>query len=374
MNKISKLLATFALCGLFTISNTSGIEEKMPPAKLSSMSAIASNRFEKGIWYKFIPGESPILTDTITFNGNIGVYDFLNDVYDPCSSISFYSTYFRYYRVVGDPISLNYSTMNSFDLGFALCFGVSTPIPSALSSFFYEDNSTLYPFVHLTYNIDLIATEFQPLIYLGYKIYDNFYVQYGSDSQPWFTEEVSFFAGHFISGGSHFVGMKARYIRWNGTEYTIDGLTPKEVPTDTDGFGLYACTNVFYVRPDETELEVLSMGSYFINGSRYSSNLVFNEKKYSSIQILSYSTETNIIPNNRALNSFEALLMRPENVDFGFTDNGNVFTNAFSLIALVYTSLAGFLSFQIFPGLTLGLFLLIPLVVTIIVLIFKVVK
>jgi len=370
MNKISKLLTTFALCGLFTFTNTSGIEEKMPPPK----SVVSSNTFEKGIWYKFTNDDIPYLTETITFNGNIGVYDFLNDAYASCSSIYFNQTYFRYDRVVGVPISLYYSSLISTDTSFSICFGVSTSFPSVLSSTFYEDKDFSYPFVNLTYNIDLIDTKFQPLIYLGFGIFDNYFVQYGGASDPSSYKTLNFFEGLFISGGSTFVGMKAEYTRSNGYAYTIDGSTQKIVPLDSNGFGLWACTNVVYIRPDLTEFHVMHRDSFYIGETAIPSTLVFNEKKYSSIQMLSYSTATNIIPNNKALNSFEALLMRPESLDHGFTDNGNVFVNAFALLGLVYTSLAGFLNFQIFPGLTLGLFLLIPLVVTIIVLIFKVVN
>lgn len=370
MYKLSKLLTTIALCGLFTFTNTSGIEEKMPTPK----SAVSFNTFEKGIWYHFDTYYNLLLDETLSFNGNIGVFDFVNDDYSSCSSIAFTPSSFIYTRVSGSSITLSYSTIYNLDDSFALCFGVSTPVPSVLSTFFYVDNSTPFPFVNLTYNIDLISTKFQPLIYLGYDIFDDFFVQYGGASDPSSYEVLQFFAGSFNSGGSRFVGMKAYYHRYNGLAYTIDGTTSKVVPLDTHGHGLWACTRVSYIRPDLTELTALKMGSFYVGDTALSSTLVFNEKKYASIQLLSYSTDIGMIPSNGALNSFEALLMRPESVDHGFTDNGNVFVNAFALLSLVYTSLAGFLSFQIFPGLTLGLFLLIPLVVTIIVLIFKVVN
>lgn len=372
MNKISKLLTTIALCGLFVFTNTSGIEEKLPTPK----SAIASNTFEKGIWYKLIHDDHLLytLSEPITFNGNIGVYNFRFGDYLSCSSITFNNTSFIYSNDEGYSVTVTYSIYHSLDESISICFGNTISVPSVLYSAFYQDKDFAYPYVHLNYNIDLIATKFQPLIYLGYGIFDDFFVQYGGASDPVNYKTLNFFEGNFISGGSNFVGMKAYYYRFNGYGYTIDGFTLKEVPLDTYGHGLWVCTQVKYIRNDLTELTVMEHGSSYIGDIAYPSLLVFNEKKYASIQVLSYSTATNVIPNNKALNSFEALMMRPEKVDYGYTDNGNVFTNAFALIGLVYTSLAGFLSFQIFPGLTLGLFLLIPLVVTIIVLIFKVVK
>lgn len=378
MKKISKLFTILALCGLFVFSNTSGIEEKTPIKKAAPL----ANDFVSGQWYQlnlvsYINPDWSGIDNFIptTYAGDLGVnYSYMGGDYFSCHKIYFASTHWTlYYDNTAQ--SLYYDTVVDFGEYLSICFSQYRPnsLISYYKYFTLVDNES-YDNVYLTYNLDLLATNFQPLIYLGYAIFDNFFVQYRSYDHPSPTDTVNFFEGQFVSGGSTFVGMKATYYRYNGYDYTIDGSTPKQVPLDAGGHGLYVCTSVHYIRPDLTEMAAMVMSNYYIGDSAYPSNLVFKEKKYASILIKTYSTEIDIIPSNRAYNSFEALTMRPEKVDYGFTDNGNVFTNAFSLIGLVYTSLAGFLSFQIFPGLTLGLFILIPLVITIIVLIFKAVK
>ena len=75
----------------------------------------------------------------------------------------------------------------------------------------------------LPYNIDLISTN---LIYLGYDIFDNFFVQYGGAGP-----HLSSIFGSLISGS--FVGMKAYY---HIMDLLTDGLF-QIVPTYGQVFG-----------------------------------------------------------------------------------------------------------------------------------------
>lgn len=381
MNKISKLLTTFALCGLFVFSNTSGIEETTPIKK----SAPPPIDFVSGQWYQlnldyymnpdwsgidnFIP---------ITYEGEFGVnYSYMGGDYFSCYKIDFSPTHWRLYY--GDYAqTLLYDTVVSWGEYLSICFSRYTPnsLISYYKYFTLVDNES-YDKVYLKEDFNLSTSQYNPLIYLGGSIFDNTYVQVATDyGSPYF--DLTIFEGLFTSSGVLYTSIVLTYENYAGKRYTLDnGETYKTGDTTPDSNKRYGVYDISYVvngvKTSIINYEIVSVGDNLKAVVRpFTYRFVGNEK----FTMLEYSTThpLSVLP---AYNYYELLKLRPANIPIGtdITDSeGGLLGGAFGLIGLVFTSLAGFLSFQLFPGLTLGLLILIPLVITIIVLIFKAVK
>lgn len=382
MNKISKLLTIFALCGLFTISNTSGIEEKMPNQKHAISYASPPIDFVSGQWYSLNLHESyvddviPLIP--ITREIDYGLHYSLSNDYFDCYKFDFGNYSFKSY--FGNDLSNTFYYDYLFNIGETISICFYDYVPNSLINYYKyfikEDNSS-YSKVYLKEDINLLTSKFEPLIYLGGPIFDNTYSQVPTDyGSPYF--DLTIFEGRFASGGIEYSSIVLTYQNWAGVRYTWDNgesYNTGDATADTNfRYGIRDISYVFNgVKTSIISYDIVSVGGAQKAVVRpYTYRFAGNEK----LTIYEYSTlkPLSVLPS---YNYYELLKLRPSITVVGddFVDGeGGLLGGAFGLIGLVFTSLAGFLSFQILPGLTLGLLILIPLVITIIVLIFKVVK
>lgn len=379
MKKISKILTIFALCSLFTFSNTSGIEETTPLKK----SAPPPIDFVAGQWYQlndyYYHYEQPEVIDgfiSTTYEGDFGVYYSHADYYFSCHKIYFSSTHWTLYYG-NNVLSIFYDEANYYGEYLSICFSEYTPnsLISYYKYFKLKDNDN-YDKVYLKESFNLKTSNYNPLIYLGGSIFDNVYAQTPYELPS--TKDLIIFEGRFVSGGNEYTSIVLTYQNFEGVRYTFDnGETYKTVPVVADSNFRYGVADISYV-VNGVKTSIINTTLVVVGQNMNALVLPFtyryagNEK----LTIYEYSTAHPLF-HSPSYNMYELLKLRPADNPIGtdITDSeGGLLGGAFGLIGLVFTSLAGFLSFQLFPGLTLGLLILIPLVITIIVLIFKATK
>lgn len=384
MKKITKLLTTFALTGLFGFTNTSGYEDNQSVNLTSPLSA-PSVDFKSGQWYELdktlYENANFEIVDfyPVTFERDFGFnYSYMGGDYYACYKFVFGSTSFRIYY--GESLTQNflYEDLDYYGETISLCF--YDYVPNSLISYFkyfkLKDNET-YDKVYLKEDFNLLTSQYNPLIYLGGPIFDNCYVQVPTDfGSPY---DLTIFEGLFTSGGVQYTSIVLTFTYFAGVRYTFDnGKTYSIADNTPDNNKRYGLRDISYVvngvKTSIVSYDLVSVGTegYKAVVRPFSYRFAGNEK----LTILEYSTD-HPLTTLPAYNYYELLKLRPAT---SFDDTGaigsetSVLGGVFGLMSLVFTSLAGFLGFEIFPNITLGLLLLIPLVATIIVLIFKVVK
>lgn len=388
MNKISKLLATFALCGLFTISNTSGIEEKIPSRNLAPKSAV-SNDIKIGQWYQFDYEKYVDMQDydawsLPSYRGKMGLC--FNDDEWSCDGIDFPSpilitayvttlygtpTYI-YFRLPQDPEPLY------------LCFGEYTPSLEnvGLKGVLDEVSNSSFTNIFKYQLLDLNTTNFNPLIYLNPYPVDNFYA-WLSDGFADSALEYILFKGLFRmnSTGAFFDEVQIDYSIASGADYiyndeikTVPNSTASAVPMkfDTLWFNYSIHTGQYpsaQMRSYLTPNGIVALPfTYWTSTSSIMEIYAYQRGDIANYFLLSPAYTYLDWLNIRSTASYTPITP----IDNG--NGGNAFTMAFGVIGQVFASLAGFLNYQVFPGITIGFLLLVPLIITIIVLIFKVVK
>lgn len=372
MRKITKILTTFALCGLFTFTNTSGIEENTPVPK----SVVSSDTLSPGQWYKLkeeyydnVIAEMPI-TDNIIFTGSIGIsiYHISNTPQDfniEVNSLSFGRYEIRY---ANDTLSdyISYQELILGDNTFCVCFADEQYSTRSISSYFEKVDNSLFYRVYINKNINLISSKFQPLIYLNRLITDNIYVAFPFDDQGF---SITIFTGSFYSNNRKYDKIVLDFIIFEGRKYSLDnGLTLKTFPSNS-----YICNGIHY--------QLGNSPFYTISQQKYTNvdnvNVFLGlSYRYAGDELISIESYINGFPNELMpnLNSLELINLRPNDGSGIITDGGDVLTSAFNLLALVFASLGPFLGYSIFPGITIGLLLIIPIIITLIIVIFKVVN
>lgn len=229
-------------------------------------------------------------------------------------------------------------------------------------------------------------------IYLSDDFVPSVYVAYGGDlilngfgarmqSATTFFLDLNGFT--FISNGQTFNRVRIAYMPLPaGAPYITDDGT---MGISTEDYTDYVyCLGVFYQYVDENDdivdsVRVVTNRKKLVIADNANINaydvrppfMVWVNQNYRSLKVIE---DTGLVIDNQYLQYENMSAVQLLQVTSNVTQNVAGMTNAFDLIRHAFESIQGILQMSIFPGVTIGLLMFIPLILTIIMVVIRLVK
>lgn len=184
---------------------------------------------------------------------------------------------------------------------------------------------------------------------------------------------IEYTPGLFMSGGYIYDTIRVYYASANGLYFLSNNNE-----YITGGANTYYLTKIVYLLDNDVSRSIEAFTRIYemraVDGNSQKVYLNRLNRATNVDELCFFDITGRFGVNKREVSLYILSLLNAVNNISGFTDTSDPFTSIFALIAGAFSGIASFLNIEIFGNYTLGVFLLIPLMITIILFIVKLFK